>query len=136
MRSGPGADGGFTLIELMITVAMVAILVTVALPSYRDHMRTSRRAEAQAFLMAIAARQQQFLVDTRGYAGALGTIALATPTNVEAAYDIVVAATAGPPPTFQVSATPKPDTDQTHERCGVLSIDQTGAKSAATSRCW
>ena len=136
MRSGPGTGKGFTLIELMITVAMVAILVTVALPSYRDHMRTSRRAEAQAFLMALAARQQQFLIDTRGYAGALGTIALATPANVEAAYDIAVAATVGPPPTFLVSATPRPDSDQTHERCGVLSIDQSGAKSAATNRCW
>ena len=136
MRSGPGTGKGFTLIELMITVAVVAILAAVALPTYRDHVRTSRRAEAQAFLMAIAARQQQFLIDTRGYAGALTTIALATPANVEAAYDVTVTAIAGPPPTFQVSATPKADSDQTHERCGVLGIDQTGAKTAATNRCW
>jgi prepilin-type N-terminal cleavage/methylation domain-containing protein len=42
---------GFTLIEVMITVAIVAILAAIALPTYRDHVRKSRRAEAQAFLM-------------------------------------------------------------------------------------
>ena len=44
---------GFTLIELIITIAIVGVLVAVALPTYRDHMRKSRRAEAQAYLMAV-----------------------------------------------------------------------------------
>ncbi|HEY2153185.1 MAG TPA: type IV pilin protein, partial [Vicinamibacterales bacterium] len=65
---------GFTLIELIIVIAIIALLVALALPSYRDHMRKSRRAEAQAYLMAIAGRQQQFLVDSRGYAPTLATI--------------------------------------------------------------
>jgi Tfp pilus assembly protein PilE len=54
------------------------------LPSYRDHVRKSRRAEAQS----------QFLVDTRGYAGALRTIGVPTPNNVAAAYDLTLATTA------------------------------------------
>ena len=127
---------GFTLIEVMITVAIVAILAAVALPSYREHVRKSRRAEAQAYLMAVASRQQQFLLDTRAYAPNLATVGLAAPANVAAAYDVVVVAVAGPPPTFRLTATPKATTDQVQERCGTLAIDQTGAKTAALATCW
>ena len=127
---------GFTLIEVMITVAIVAILAAVALPSYREHVRKSRRAEAQAYLMAVASRQQQFLLDTRAYAPNLATVGLAAPANVAAAYDVVVVAVAGPPPTFTLTATPKASTDQVHERCGTLGIDQSGAKTAAVATCW
>ena len=127
---------GFTLIEVIIAMAIVAILVAVALPTYRDHMRKSRRAEAQAYLMAVASRQQQFLLDTRGYAPDLTTVGVATPANVAAAYDLAASAVAGPPPTFRVTATPKATTDQVQERCGTLAIDQTGAKMAALSTCW
>ena len=127
---------GFTLIELIIVIAIVALLVAVALPTYRDHMRKSRRAEAQAYLMAVASRQQQFLLDTRGYAPDLATVAIAAPANVAAVYDLAVAAVAGPPPTFRLTATPKATTDQVYERCGTLAIDQTGAKSAALGTCW
>jgi type IV pilus assembly protein PilE len=127
---------GFTLIELVITIAIVGILVAVALPTYRDHVRKSRRAEAQAYLMAVAGRQQQFLVDTRSYATALATINIPQPANVAATYDVTLAAVAGPPPTFLVTAAPKSGTDQTQERCGTLTIDQTGAKTASLSSCW
>ena len=134
--NGTKKASGFTLIELLITVAIVAILAAVALPSYRDHVRTSRRGEAQAFLMAVAARQQQFLMDTRAYAGSVATIAIPTPASVGAAYVIAVATAAGPPPAFQVSATPKASTDQVLEKCGTLAIDQTGTKTASLASCW
>lgn len=127
---------GFTLIELAITMVIVAILAAVAIPSYRDSVRKSRRSEAQAYMMAVASRQQQFLVDTRAYANTLATVAVSMPANVQASYDIVLAAAAGPPPTFQITATPKATTDQPAERCGALGIDQTGAKTAALATCW
>ena len=127
---------GFTLVEVIITVAIVAILVAVALPTYRDHMRKSRRAEAQAYLMAVASRQQQFLLDTRAYAPDLPTIGIAKPANVDAVYELAASAPPGSPPTFRLTATPKAGTDQVSERCGTLAIDQTGAKTAALSSCW
>jgi len=127
---------GFTLVEVMITVAIVGILAAVALPSYRDHIRTSRRSEAQSYLMSVAARQQQFLIDSRAYATTLATIGIAIPTNVNAAYDLTLVTVAGPPPTFVLAATPKPGTDQVEEKCGPLTINQTGAKTASLTSCW
>lgn len=132
----PAKTRGFTLIEVVITVAIVAILAAVALPSYREHVRKSRRAEAQAYLMAVASRQQQFLLDTRGYAATLATVGLVAPASVAAAYDFAASAADGPPPTFSISATPKATTDQVYERCGTLAINQNGTKSAAIGTCW
>lgn len=127
---------GFSLIELLIAVAIVAILARIAYPSYRDQVRKSRRSEAQTYLMAVAARQQQFLIDTRGYATSLSVVGVPVPANVAATYDLTLAAVAGPPPTFAITATPKAGSDQTLERCGTLTIDQTGSKGAALSSCW
>jgi len=133
---------GFTLIELMITVAIVAVLATLAFPTYRDHVRKSRRAEAQAFLLSVAARQQQFLVDTRGYGVTLAAVGIPTPTNVTTAYDVYLCTTpslpctalTAPATSFGLVAAPK--TDQASERCGTLSIDENGTKTAAVSGCW
>ena len=126
---------GFTLIELIIVIAIIAMLVAFALPTYRDHVRKSRRAEAQAYLMAVAGRQSQFLVDTRAYAS-MPAINIPQPASVQAAYDVTLATVAGPPPTFTLTAAPKPGTDQVYEKCGTLTINQTGAKTASLSSCW
>jgi type IV pilus assembly protein PilE len=126
---------GFTLIEMLIVVAMVSILAAVAIPSYREYIKKSRRAEAQSYLLSLVARQQQFLVDTRAYATlATLTSSLPTPANVSTAYTVTMPDPAGTPPTFTVTATPK--TDQSSEKCGTLTINETGTKTAAVSGCW
>ncbi len=132
-RTPPAKAGGFTLIELMITVAIVAVLLAVALPSYRSHVLKSNRAEAQSFLMAVAARQQQFMIDTRAYA-ALADVGVPQPDSVSKNYTVTLATEAGPPPTFVLKATPK--TEQASEACGTISINQAGTKTAAKTGCW
>jgi len=133
-RHRPTAAGGFTLVELAIVVAIVAILGTIAYPTYQDQIRKSRRAEAQAFLLAVAARQQQFLLDTRAYAATIEAIGLPVPDHVGSSYTLTLAVAPGPPPTYTVTASPT--AGQAYETCGTLSIDQAGAKTAATGSCW
>jgi type IV pilus assembly protein PilE len=128
------AGRGFTLIELMIAVAVVAILVTVALPSYQDYLRRGTRAEAQAYMEAVASRQQQFLLDTRAYAATLDAVGVPVPTSVAAAYTRTMPAPGAVPPSFTVTLTPVGR--QAADRCGALSINQAAVKTAAVSGCW
>jgi type IV pilus assembly protein PilE len=72
---------GFTLIELMIAVAIVAILVAVALPSYRDYVLRGQLADARNLLSSTAARLEQFYQDNRNYGSTASACGLAVPTN-------------------------------------------------------
>ena len=59
---------GFTLIEVLIAVAIVGILAAIAFPNYQNHIRKGRRADAQSFMMDLANRQAQYMLDARTYA--------------------------------------------------------------------
>jgi len=122
---------GFTLIELMITVAIVSILAAIAYPSYINQVIKGRRAAAQATLMNIAQRQQQYLLDSRSYAGSLATLNVTPPADVSAYYTISIAAPAGSPPTFTVTATPIAGASQANDV--TLSIDNAGVKTPANT---
>jgi type IV pilus assembly protein PilE len=127
---------GFTLIELMVVVAIVAILFAIAVPSYAIFMKQSRRGSAESALMDIAQREQQYLIDARAYAD-FNTLNPSVPGDVTAYYNIQICQTAagacnppgGAPPTFAVIATPIAGSPQAGDP--VLTIDNTGAKTPA-----
>ena len=97
---------GFTLIELVITIAVVGILAAIALPSYQQYVIRSKRSAAQAQMMDIANREQQYLLANRSYADktALG---YQVPPEVSANYDWNITLGTGPVPSFTVTFTPK-----------------------------
>lgn len=124
---------GFTLIELMMACAVVAILTAIALPSYAMYMKKSRRGDAEATLMDIAQHEQQYLLDARSYAPNVATLNTTIPVDVSTYYTIQIcqttvpcAAPGGTPPAFAVIATPIAGSPQAGDY--TLTIDNTGAK--------
>ena len=100
---------GFTLIELMVTVAVIAILAAIAYPSYQDHVRRANRSKGQQYLLDIAQRQEQFFLDQRAYATVLGVggLGMTVPPEVAIVYQApAFTLTAGPPPTFRIDLLP------------------------------
>jgi type IV pilus assembly protein PilE len=126
---------GFTLTELMITVAVVAILVAVGYPTYQSQLRKGSRAAAQSAMLQIADKQAQYLLDARNYAvgpTALADLSIALLPDVTTRYTVTVTSAAGDdvpstPPTYTIRATPVAGSGQ--EPDGVLTLTHTGAKT-------
>lgn len=123
---------GFTLIELMIVVAIVAILAAVAIPSYQDSVAKSRRADAKGALEGLAQSMERFFTANNTY---LGAAAAGADTGVPAGYpseapldgstkfyDLTISATTAT--SFTIRATPK--NGQAGD--GILELDDTSAR--------
>ena len=159
-RTAPGTPftRGFSLIELMVVVAIATILFAVAVPSYMSYMRQARRTEARTALLDLASREERFF-STNGAtysttAAQLGYTAL--PTNVGSGYysiSLCIATVAGttPPcdpnanaptgPSFYVTATPVAGLSQARDaQCTSFSVDSAGQQfatgSQTTAYCW
>lgn len=117
---------GFTLIELMITVAIVGILGAIAYPSYQNAMIKNRRASAKAYLSDVAQRQQQYLMDNRAYAGTAADLKVAQPADVTRYYELAITVAASAPPAFTATVTPISTGPQASD--GPLSITSNGTK--------
>lgn len=106
---------GFTLIELMIVVAVLGIIAAIALPSYNAHIRAGRRSEATGNVGAVQMALERWRAENPSYSGC-GTCAAAG--GVADYYTITVAAAAGTPNVYTVTATPKGK--QAGDSCGNL----------------
>lgn len=151
---------GFTLIEVMITVAIVGILAAVALPSYREYIQRSHRADARNTLQTAAQRLEQNYTQFSNYdvtadttaPGGTATVANSTlvtwgvdqaPLSGGARYNITFQGGAPAATTFTLVATPTGA--QAGDQCGVISLDNRNIKTVAgeannrtpkTRECW
>jgi type IV pilus assembly protein PilE len=120
---------GFTLVEMLIVMGIIGIIAVFAYPSYEAYVVRNNRAAAQAVLLDVAQRQQQYLLDARSYAtwAQITAAGVTVPSNVTKYYNVTTTPAAGPPPTFTATATPIGGTRQSAD--GTLQIDQAGTKT-------
>ena len=123
-------QSGFTLIELMITTAIVAILAAVAYPSYTRYIVRSNRTAAQAQMLDIANREQQFLLANRAYAtkAVLEASGYSVPSNVSSRYSYTIDVGAATVPSHTITFTGI----DTQAGDGVLTLTSEGVKTPAS----
>jgi len=135
-------QGGFTLVELMIVVAIIGVLAAIAYPSYDRYVTKARRSDAQQLLTEIYAKQGQYLLDARSYTDIIGVATgglnmgrsgwTCTTTNAGCTnqfYTVTVSAldNSATPPSFTASAVPIAGSTQASD--GTLTMNSVGAKT-------
>lgn len=123
---------GFSLIELMVAVAIVGILVGIAVPTYQDSVRKSRRGQAKADLVEAAQAMERFYTTQSSYSGAPLPFTQSPQTGA-ARYNLRFES-APTSSTFAIRA--EPIGGQATDTCGVLSINSRGQKLPNNSDCW
>jgi type IV pilus assembly protein PilE len=150
---------GFTLIELMVVVAVIAILAGIAYPSYTRYIVDARRTQAQGILLQVASLQEKFLTQCGYYGAAFAGAPPATLTcgggpgagnipmlaaHPDIQNDYMLAIAPGPSGDFrrdyQITATPIGTQASRDTDCGSLTLDSRGTKGQTgpntAGRCW
>jgi type IV pilus assembly protein PilE len=131
-----GKTRGFTLIELMIVVALLAILVAIGYPSYRDQVMKTRRAEGMGELLALADRMERYYSGNGTYNGAtLGPDADDVYETSTEKGNYTLGITSATTTLFTITATPVAPQDK--DKCGTFTLTSSGQKSASGGNdCW
>ncbi len=121
---------GFSLLELMIVIVIVAILAAVAYPSYQQHIVRTNRAAAQQYLLEVSSLQHQFILDNRSYAATLAALGTNPATAISDNYTVTISGVdnTASPPTFTLQAAPKSGTTQ--QGSDTLTVNHLGQKNA------
>ncbi len=124
-------EAGFTLIELMIVVAIVGILAAIAYPAYTSQVMKSQRTDAKTALMTAAQNLERCFTEYNAYNnGACPAVPASSP---EGYYTITVATTAS---TYTLTAAPASGAVMNDTQCGTFTLNYLGVQTPAGSQCW
>ena len=127
---------GFSLIELLIAVAIIGILTGIAYPSYLDYVLRSNRSEGQRELLRYANLQEQYYIDFRSYASDMKGLGAATATIDTESDNYRISVTAQTATTFTLTATAI-NNQVKDTNCPTLTINEIGQKNLnISSGCW
>jgi type IV pilus assembly protein PilE len=147
---------GFTLVELMVTIVIATILLSIAIPAYTSQIRKSRRTEAKTTLLDLAGREERFFSTSNAYTNSAQSLGYGSSGTVSSMsvgsgyYTITVTAVAAnpgttppTPPSFSVTATAA-GSQQADTLCYTFTVDSTGKQSSTdsslttttTQSCW
>ncbi|WP_318013889.1 type IV pilin protein [Paucibacter sp. DJ2R-2] len=141
---------GFTLVELMIALVIVAILAAIALPSYREYSMKSRRSSAIAALTAVTQAQERWRSNRASYSNSLSNLGFTSSTTSDGNYDLTLSGLGDPAQYvsgFQIKAEAKSSGSQSNDvRCAVMImrmeggslryLAQTQAGADNQQECW
>ncbi len=126
---------GFTLIELMVTVIIIGIIAAIALPSYQEQVRKTRRVNAQSDLLELASYMERYYTENFTYAGASLPFD-ESPKSGDGTkyYDLSIAASNAT--SYRLAATPK--NAQSDDRCKSLTVNHRGEQKTTSNAndCW
>lgn len=132
---------GFTLIELVVTVLIAAILAAISVSTYTSQMRKSRRTEAKTALLDLAAREERFSSTNSAYTATAANLGYSGgfPQNVGSGYYQINVTVNAAGSIFSATATPQ-GVQANDAACGTYTLDNTGTQSvsgpSAATACW
>lgn len=130
--------GGLTLIELLVVISILSLLVSIALPSYSEHVARARRADARTQLLQVAQFMHRFYAANDNYQQDRADVSVRdlvpanlkqSPADGQAIYMLSIPQVSLTRSSFEIRMVPVPGGSMAGDKCGTFAIDSLGARS-------